>query len=100
MVDASTIGVIQALYGTGANGGIPTPLVTDKTLALENRAADAKAAGDAFRARECVIWQCVRRVDYCDGFFRRAFCRTACLRQKHAGRHAAPDCARADYQRG
>ena len=47
MVDASTIGVIQALYGTGANGGIPTALVTDKTLTLENRAADAKATGDA-----------------------------------------------------
>lgn len=47
MVDASTIGVIQNLYGVGANGGIPTALVTDKTLTLENRAADAKAVGDA-----------------------------------------------------
>ena len=37
MVDASTIGVIQALYGTGENGGIPTPLVTDKTLTLDGR---------------------------------------------------------------
>lgn len=47
MVDASTIGAIQALYGVGANGGIPTSLVTDKTLTLENRAADAKTTGNA-----------------------------------------------------
>ena len=47
MVDASTMGAIQSLYGVGANGGIPTALVTDKTLALENRAADAKTTGEA-----------------------------------------------------
>ena len=44
MVNAATVGLITALHGT--NDGAPTVLVTDKTLALENRAADAKAVGD------------------------------------------------------
>lgn len=47
MADASTLGMILALYGVGENGDTPTVLATDKTLTLENRAADAKATGDA-----------------------------------------------------